>query len=705
MHSAWLLFGFGFSNLAMLGWLAAAAAPLLIHLWSRRRYREVPWAAVTFLIAAMRKHSRRIQLEQWLLLAVRTLIILLVVLAVAEPYGEQPGTTGGPTHRVLVLDTSFSMATRDATPNRLARAKQLASALVERSGPADAFTVITLADPPRQLVGREIADRRIVAAEIDSLAATHGTADLPATLELVATALELGPSETGRIERQEVDFFTDLQRATWELKESSLDGLARLAALQLFDMGESQTANTAITDLRPAEPLVTVGRPVAFDAVLREFGGVPRSGAVVELLIDGEPVGQQTVDIPAGGEVTVRFSHRFREPGSYAVAVRTSGDRLDVDDTRWLAVPVPERIEVLCVGSTAEDAMYIASALHPDPTDDAAIHVRIATEGELTEIELAPFDCVFLSNVGRLTPSDSQRLARYVRGGGGLAVFLGDRVDADSYNAAADGDEPLLPARLGAVLTEARFGLDPLEYRHPIVAPFRGRERAGLLSTPIHRYVHLLPLPPGEGRGEGALIALTTPTGDPLIITAPQGRGRVVLVATAGSIASVDVATGQPWTTWPAWPSFLPIVREMLNYAVGGRQDAWQVTVGQPLAIPEPPEATGDTLQITRPDGRTATVHARRYADTDLAGIYTVQSSDGDGAMRFAVNVDARESDLAQVNPQKLPPQLSTERGGNADNRNAAVQRVPWSRSLLWSALALVLLELCLAWRFGRGAA
>ena len=58
----------------MLGWLAAAAAPLLIHLWNRRKYREVPWAAIEYLLAAMRKNSRRMQLEQWLLLAVRTLL-------------------------------------------------------------------------------------------------------------------------------------------------------------------------------------------------------------------------------------------------------------------------------------------------------------------------------------------------------------------------------------------------------------------------------------------------------------------------------------------------------------------------------------------------------------------------------------------------------------------------------------------------------
>src|SRR4029078_9200427 len=79
-----LLLAFGFANLAMLGWLAAAAAPFVISLLSSHRFREAPWAAMQFLLAAMRKNARRLQLQQWLLLAVRTLIIYIVVVVVAE---------------------------------------------------------------------------------------------------------------------------------------------------------------------------------------------------------------------------------------------------------------------------------------------------------------------------------------------------------------------------------------------------------------------------------------------------------------------------------------------------------------------------------------------------------------------------------------------------------------------------------------------
>src|SRR5436190_20130037 len=136
-----ILIAFGFANLAMLGWLAAAAAPLLIHLWSRHRFRESPWAAMQFLLAAMRKNARRLQLQQWLLLAVRTLIILLVVLAVAEPYGMRLLAEGGaaPVHKILVIDGSYSMSYRAGSSTNFANTKQLASELVTKSGSGDVF--------------------------------------------------------------------------------------------------------------------------------------------------------------------------------------------------------------------------------------------------------------------------------------------------------------------------------------------------------------------------------------------------------------------------------------------------------------------------------------------------------------------------------------------------------------------------------------
>ncbi|HEY3393462.1 MAG TPA: BatA domain-containing protein, partial [Lacipirellulaceae bacterium] len=670
----------GFTNLAMLGWLAAAAAPLLIHLWSRHRFRESPWAAMQFLLAAMHRNARRLRLQQWLLLALRTALIALVVLAVAEPYGGHlvAGKTSTPAHKVIVIDGSVSMAYRDDMASNFERAKKLAADLVHGGRAGNTFTVILMTTPAEIIVGNETVDVSAVSAQIQSLAQTHAPADLPGAIALVEQALADQSKDGNIARRQEVYFLTDLQLATWRLMPSEISELAERAALFIIDVGQPDAANLAVTRLASSEPFVIVNREMVWDVTLRQFGPQLVGDCRVELLVDDVAVGEQTIDVPGGGEANIRFSHRFTSPGSHTLAIRAAGDRLEPDSARWLVVPVREEIRVLCVEGKEGAAKYVAEALNPDQTT-SAIRPVVASEGELTELNLADFDCVFLCNVPQFTESEAQRLARYAADGGGIVFFLGDRVVPESYNrlvkgqraaasppplnpAAGDSQtaiqsQPLLPARIGELVAEPQFGLDPLDYRHAIVAPFRGNERAGLLTTPVSRY-YRLELPKQLRNIE---VAATIRRGDPFIVAAPLGKGRTVLVATDGSLSSVDPTTGEPWTVWPTWPSFLPIVRELLAYAVSGKHQEWQQPVGTPLASPVVSDA-GSTLRILRPDGTTAPVALHdtqgerqwSFSDTRLAGIYALAGQTQEASQRFALNVDTRESDLTRIDTRQL---------------------------------------------------
>jgi hypothetical protein len=735
-----IILAFGFANLAMLGWLAAAAAPLLIHLWSRRRFREAPWAAMQFLLAAMRKNARRLQLQQWLLLAVRTLLIMLVVLALAEPYGERvvAGGASAPAHKVLVIDGSLSMAYRDGRMSRFERAKELAVDLVRESRAADKFTVILMTSPAKTIVGRETVDHSTVVAQIEALTQSHTTAELTSALELIDNALQDDSAEGKPIERQEVYFFTDLQRATWQQASASddapigntkmdgtgikerLSSLAERASVCVIDVGATGDANLAVTGLTVAEPFVTAGGEVSFDVALHMFGQAPRPECNVELLVDDVPVAEYTVDVPAGGEATGRFTHRIGAPGAHTICARATSDNLDVDNSRWLVVPVREEVRVLCVAGREGAARYVADALDPNPDAPSAIRPVVVSEGDLPELSLADFDCVFMCNVTQLGEGEARRLTDYVAAGGGVVFFVGDRVVPESYNAYASNESPLVPARIGELITEPQFGIDPLDYRHPIVAPFRGRERAGLLTTPVTRYYRL---DASDNRPVSEMAAATR-GGDPFIVTGSFGRGRTVLVATDGSLSSVDPTTGEPWTSWPTWPSFLPIVREMLAYAAGGPADEWQQLVGTSLGgeLSQVPANSSDAdekrLHVVRPDGRSDPVAVQlsvspaqwSYNDTNLSGIYSLRGMPPGKSQQFAVNVDNTESDLTRMNARDLPADITVRdthtRQKSADTVVESLQTYSaWSGPLLWMAVSLLFLESFLAWRFGRGAA
>jgi hypothetical protein len=730
-----LLLAFGFGNLAMLGWLAAAAAPLLIHLWNRHRFREAPWAAMQFLLAAMRKNARRLQLQQWLLLAVRTLIILLVVLAVAEPYGERllAGSGSAPSHKIIVIDGSYSMAYRRNRDTNFTAAKQFAVDLVQAGHPGDAFTVILMSSNPRVIVGGLSFDQAAVAAQIGSLKQNQGRARLPETIALIRETIA-DKSQHNLPAPKEVYFFTDLQARSWatvaDAKQAAggdqqssiateLVTIGEQAPVIVVDLGQAGASNLAIESISTSSPVVTIGHETGINALVHNFGHDPRSNVRLELFVDGAVSSEQAVDVAAGGETAVHFAHRFSTVGEHSVTVKASGDRLELDNSRSLVVPVRGEIRVLCVADRQRAAKYLASALNPNPSGDSPIRPIIIADGDLADTQLTGFDCIFLCNVAQLTTGEAIRIARYVESGGGLVVFLGDEIVPASYNGLLVSSnaprQTLLPATIGNIVAQPQFGLDPLGYRHPIVAPFRGRDRAGLLTTPVSRH-YRLEVPKGR---PGVEVAAALPDGNPFIVTAPLGQGRTVVVATDGSLSSIDPTSREPWTTWPTWPSYLPIVRELLSFACSGQQTRWQQLVESPLAGSFTSQVSASigngNLRISRPDGRTESVSPQStstgsewsYTNTDLSGIYTLRDLPQGQTQQFAVNVDAAEGDLSKIGPRQIPSQIKVRSSWQGESGSATAQATMQSElntTFLWAVLALLFVESFMAWRFGRGA-
>src|SRR5438067_7031553 len=145
-------FGLWETTLAVAG--VAASVPIIIHLLNRRRFRIIPWAAMRFLLAAQKQNTRRMRLEQLILLALRVLLVLLVIGAMASvtPWAEAvwnyvwPDGAGfarihaGRTHKIIVLDGSLSMAVKtEGGKTAFERARDLAVQLVNDSPAGDGF--------------------------------------------------------------------------------------------------------------------------------------------------------------------------------------------------------------------------------------------------------------------------------------------------------------------------------------------------------------------------------------------------------------------------------------------------------------------------------------------------------------------------------------------------------------------------------------
>jgi hypothetical protein len=741
-----------------------AAAPIVIHLWMRQAHRETPWAAVRFLQAAIERQARRLRLEQWVLLALRTLVLLLVALAAAKPFLESSALGGAPKHRVIVLDASASMGLVEGGPDagaesRLELAKRLVGEMISRSVPGDRWSLHVLSANPSAPVARPTSDGGAVARAAAAVEITQGVASVPRWLALAERTLAESP---GQGPRPEVLVFTDLGANSWrsvtaiegrdeggsaEAKPThpqgatAVDRVAKLAKLSIIDLADRSASNAAVTRLAPPAALPTIGRPIELTADVSLLGVSQARDVTAELLVDGAPVARQRVRVAPGRPAPVVFASSINEPGIHEVCVALEGsDALAVDDRRSLALDLRDKVRVLCVEGARDAAAYVADALAPIEPGEGALETTVVSDADLPSIDFARFACIVFCNVPELTRADGARVAAYVAGGGGAIFFLGDRVEHRRYNEVlgiagseqalrrgkprfrlvsdsteeeSPRTEPLLPLTIDPPVSEPTYRIDPLDYAHPIVAPFRGRERSGLLTIPVLRRFPLRIDAESLAAGRVSL-ALALEGGAPLLVTSQHGAGRVAVVSTDGSLASIDPATGDPWTALPAWPSFLPIVRGMVNYVAQGGGAAAPRLVGEPLAGPLPAGAfAADSLRIVRPDGTKERAQAGAdslswsYPRSDVAGVYRVALGDAasSAVAALAVNIDPAESDPTPIDAARLPAAFRVEQASRDAGTTQAITaagRAELARWLLTLALVLLLVEGAVACWFGR---
>ena len=112
---------------AFLWGLLAIAIPVLIHLWHQKRGQPLPWAAMQWLREASEQQQRGLKFDDWLLLAVRCLVIALLSILLAQPIWKQDADPK--TIRVVHVLASDSLV-RSTFRFELDRARQAGEPIV-----------------------------------------------------------------------------------------------------------------------------------------------------------------------------------------------------------------------------------------------------------------------------------------------------------------------------------------------------------------------------------------------------------------------------------------------------------------------------------------------------------------------------------------------------------------------------------------------
>jgi len=174
----------GFLHPWVLAGLAAAAIPILLHLLARREPPTVVFPAVRYLVTTTQEHHRRLKLQNWLLLFLRTLLVATLVMAAAGPTVPMSGVPGhSPSALVLIIDNSPSSGAMTGGSPQLGQLVAAGRRVLARATPEDALWLITADGIPRR------GDRVALSELLGDLAVSPRRLELGAAITLAGEIL------------------------------------------------------------------------------------------------------------------------------------------------------------------------------------------------------------------------------------------------------------------------------------------------------------------------------------------------------------------------------------------------------------------------------------------------------------------------------------------------------------------------------------
>ena len=266
-----------FLNPWMLLGLLGVAAPLMLHLFNRRKSSRRDWGAMMFLEASLAERRRRVLLEEILLLATRCLIVAFAALVFARPFvsagsaalwvaialcgllavvgaaasaaaWSRPGlrkrlwiaagalgalaaagvlaegilryaraTREGARDVAIVLDGSSSMTITSEGRRNFDEAKKVADAFIQSCPRSTAFSLIVGGSVPQALTAAPTTDRRLLLRLLDEAVPLQGTLQAPDALALAVTTLAQGVNGN-----KQVLLIGDCQAEGWELGDDEV---------------------------------------------------------------------------------------------------------------------------------------------------------------------------------------------------------------------------------------------------------------------------------------------------------------------------------------------------------------------------------------------------------------------------------------------------------------------------------------------------
>lgn len=687
-----------FLNPAVLIGLAAATIPVLIHLLNLRKLKKIEFSTLHFLKELQKNKIRRVKLKQWLLLALRVMIILLIVTALARPTLEGVSiggtTSAAKTSAVFILDDTFSMSVVDQNGSLFNQAKQTIKKLLAQLQEGDEASLILVSgDQDKDL--KFSTNINTISDRLDELKISDASGDMNSALIKAAKLI----SDSKNFNR-EIYLLSDFQNGRIYDEKSLLD-LGQIlngkVNLYSFNYAKDDVYNISLDDLKVSTKIFEKEKPLQFETVVNNHSSQQVSNLVVSLFIDGERAAQQSVDLNAGESKTIQLEGIAKKTGFIDVTVETEDDDINTDNKRFTSVYIPEKVSVLLLSEITSDAKFIGLALK-SADESGSISVTEFSTNRLGSIQLSNYNVIVF--IGDNLNTGSDNLKRYLTNGGGLIFFPSSSKDIQSLKQSLEILNLPVPSTLadGSNTPNSSVDFESVDFNHPIFRDiFQTDEKKKIESPDIHTFYKY------STQGKGLSI-ISLIDGSSFLTEFSLDEGKIFLFNTSPVLG---------WSDFPLKSIFIPLIYKSVFYLSSRDQNDTRYFAGEPLNV-NVSQKSLPQIKIVKPDRSEDIVNLNENSSDFLSytksyedGNYRVYS--GDQLLNVvSVNADPVESNTNYISDNEFDDYLN-KIGFNGSYVRISkdedpVQKILQARfgSELWryfliAAILLALLEMTIA--------
>ncbi len=647
--SPWFLFG-----------LAAIGLPVYVHLLRRHITTPQPFSSLMFFERGIQSSTRHRRLRYLLLFSLRTALLLLLVLAFANPFIRRASGDVNSKLLLVVVDQSFSMK----AGARFADAKQAALQLLASRPKSQPAEVMSLGGRLAVLT-QPIQDAGALRSAVESIQPGDSRANLGelahgvrALTETVHTPIEL-------------HLFSDMQKTGMPANFTDMELPANVSVV-LHPVGATASPNWTVESVTAPAQLADPKDPKKsrVQAVIAGYG-TPAASKTVSLVVNGNTMATRKVQIPQDGRATVEFQPLDVPYGLNHCEVKIdSADGFPADDVSIFAVKRsdPERVLFVHQARDTRSPVYFGAALAA--ANQASFILQSIDSDRSADVDPSKYAFVVLSDALALPSIFENALLQYVRRGGSVLIAAGT-------SAAHHARIPIFGGTSADAHSYSRDGYATVgenDLTHPVM-----NDASGWSDLKIY---YAAAVNPDQAR---VIARLTDHT--PLLMEKQMGEGHVLLFASGLDNLTNDL---------PVRPAFVPFVDRAARYLSGSGSISGSRLVDSfvPLRTAAPQTGTAG-VEIIGPDGHRALSLAEAAAAQSFqltrAGFYQIRFANGRDAL-IGVNPDRRESDLQPIPNELLQlwgahsatPSSATAPFDSAQEKNSA-------RSIWWYVMLLVL--------------